>query len=424
MIVNYGKTWSFAPTTVAYPEDAAEIARLVRGAAKVRAMGSRHSWSRGIVTGDTLVSLDKLSRVLEVDKAALRVRAQAGIKLKDLIAQLEAQGLALANLGSIVEQSLGGAMSTGTHGTGIGFQCLASQVESLKLVDGDGNEREYRRGEEAFDAVAVGLGCHGIVHEMTLNVVPSFQMLALTDVVSFDDLIANLDTYVRGYDHFKLWWLVPGDRVVIFANKRTERPRDDSDFKRWFNDELISVGVYRALIALGNLDRKRFIPGINRLLTGLAGKRFERTCKSYVGFLTPVPPVHREAEWAFDYAGAKELLTRYRALLSHDGHAYSFVQEVRFTKGDGFWLSPGYQRDSIWLSMYNMDSDERWNAQLDRFNTFAMANGGRPHWGKEARLDAAYLGAQFPRRAEFRELMRLHDPREKFVNAWARSIFA
>ena len=99
-------------------------------------------------------------------------------------------------------------MATGTHGTGLGFQCLASQVESLKLIDGEGNGRVYRRGEDAFDAVAVGLGCHGVVHEMTLHVVPSFQMHAITDTLDFDELIENLEAIVEEHDHFKFWWLV------------------------------------------------------------------------------------------------------------------------------------------------------------------------------------------------------------------------
>jgi L-gulonolactone oxidase len=424
MIANYGKNLRFAPKLVAYPANADEIARHVRSARKVRAMGSRHSWSPGIVTDDMLLSLDRMNRVLDVDTTSLRVTVQAGIKLKDLVRHLDARGLALANLGSIIEQSLAGAMATGTHGTGIAFQCLASQVESLKLVDGAGRERELRRGERAFDAVVVGLGCFGVVHEMTLRVVPSFQIHAITDVVPFDDVIENLDAYVRGFDHFKLWWLVPSDRVVVYTHKRTGEPRNDSDLTRWFKDELISVAAYRTLVALGKVNRARFIPTINEWLTSMAGARFERTCKSYVGFLTPDPPVHRETEWAFDYAHAKDLLRKYRVLLTTGGHAYNFIQEVRFTQGDDFWLSPAYGRDSIWLSMYNIDADAPWRAQLARFETFAMANGGRPHWGKEGRLDAAYLAAAYPRREAFRVLMKEHDPGEKFVNAWAETIFA
>jgi FAD/FMN-containing dehydrogenase len=422
-ISNYGRTWSFSPAKVAYPTSAAELAAVVRGARRVRVMGSRHSWSKGIVTDDTLVSLDRMSRVLAIDRSALRVTAQAGIKLCDLIVQLEAHGLALGNLGSISEQSLAGAISTGTHGTGLGFPCLAAHVESFKVIDGRGEERCVRETDAAFAASIVGLGCLGIIHEMTLRVVPSFQMHAVTGTARFDDVIANLEGYVGGFDHFKFWWFVPDENLIVFKNDRTSRPRNDSTVKRWVRDDVLSVMIYRSLVALGKLDRKRLVPGMNRFLTREGGRHFDCICKSHVAFQTPVPPVHRETEWAFDYAGAKELLADYRELLLSSGHTYNFIQEVRFTKGDDFWLSPAYRRDSIWLSMYNMDTDARWSDQLRQFEAFARTHGGRPHWGKEATLDADYLRSQWPEMARFSDLRREHDPEGRFVNAWAEQVF-
>ena len=420
---NYGKNWSFTPAAVHAPKTAAELGAIVRGATKLRVMGARHSWSKGIVTDATLVTLDRMTAFVHVDAKALRATVQAGIRLKDLIAGLETHGLALANLGSIREQSLAGAIATGTHGTGLGFRCLADQVVSLKLIDGKGDERTLAKGDAAFDAAVVGLGCLGVVHEITLAVVPSFQMHAITETMPWAELLTNLDALVRGHDHFKLWWLVPEDRVIVFRNDRTAEPRNDSDLKRWFRDEVLSVAVYRFLVAVGKRSRKRLIPGINRFLTGEVGKRFERICKSYVGFLTPVPPIHRESEWAFDYAGARELLAKYREHLLTSGHTYNFVQEIRFTKSDPFWLSPAYGRDSIWLSMYNMDTDAHWDAQLAAFDAFARANGGRPHWGKEASFDPAYLRASFEKLGAFGEVMREYDPDRKFINDWIARIF-
>ena len=121
-VKNYGRTWTFRPSTIVYPESAAQLQAVVASARKVRVMGSRHSWSKGIHTDGTLVSLDRMSRLVRVDRENLRVTVQAGIKLGDLIARLEEYGLALTNLGSIDEQSLAGAISTGTHGTGKAFR--------------------------------------------------------------------------------------------------------------------------------------------------------------------------------------------------------------------------------------------------------------------------------------------------------------
>ncbi len=422
-IRNFGNNVVFEPAHVASPRSAEELVAIMKGARKVRVMGARHSWSEAIVTDDTLVSLDEMRQLVELDKEKRVARVQAGMKLFELIAALEAEGMALENLGSISEQSIAGAIATGTHGTGIEFQCLASQVESLRLIDGEGNDRRYDKGEPDFDAVVVGLGSFGVVYEVTVRVVPCFQMHAITDVAPFDDVLARLDAYVRGHDHFKLWWLPPGNDVVLFQNRRTDEPRNDSDFQRWVKDELVAVVVYRSLLAIGKLNRKAFIPGINRFLTKTVSARFERICKSHVGFLTPVPPVHREGEWAFDYANAPRILAAYRKMLLESGHTFNFIQEIRFTKADPFWLSPGYGRDSMWLSLYNVDTDERWNQQLALVDAFAKEHGGRPHWGKEAHFDAAFLRAQYPKLADARALMCAHDPEGKLTNPWISRLF-
>jgi len=402
VVTSYGKNFAFRPSSIELPDSAQALRGVVLRAKKLRVMGSKHSWSTGIVTEDTLVSLDRMTRVLKVDLGALLVTVQAGIKLKETLA---------------------GAIATGTHGTGLGFQCLAAQVESLRLIDGEGNDRALAKGDPEFDAVVVGLGCFGIIYEVTLSVVRSFQMHAITDLARFDEVIENLDAYVTGFDHFKFWWLVPGDELIVFKNRRTQEPRNDSDLVRWFKDDFLSVVVYRSLVALQRLDRKRLVPLVNKHLGREVGKHFDRICKSYVGFLTPVPPVHRETEWAFDYKDAKRLLREYRRVMLASGHTYNFIQEIRFTRADDFWLSPAYQRDSIWLSMYNMDTPARWSDQLRQFEAFAREHGGRPHWGKEASIDAAYLEAQWSKISEFRDLIRRFDPQGKLVNEWARQVF-
>jgi L-gulonolactone oxidase len=416
---NFGQTWSFSPREWLFPRSEREIADAVCAARKVRVVGSAHSWSRGVITDHTLLSLDRMNRIVHVDRAALRVTVQAGIKLKQLIAQLAKLGLALSNLGSIADQSLAGAIATGTHGSGRNFRCLADQVEAFRLIDGEGRERRFTRGQGDFDAALVGLGCFGVVYQVTLAVVPCFQLHAITDMAPYEHVVDCLDTYVKSYDHFKFWWLVPTDKVILFQNNRTERPRNDSTLKRWFKDELLAVLVYRSLVKLQGLDRERLVPLVNEQLGEQVGKRFDRVCQSHIGFLTPSPPVHRETEWAFDCADAKPLLRAYRKLLVQSGFSYNFIQEIRFTKADPYWLSPAYQRDSIWLSMYNMDEDHRWQQQLRLFEQFAREHGGRPHWGKEASFDRTYSLSQWPQLPAFSALARSYDPKARFVNEWA-----
>ena len=421
-IENFGRTWAFTPAQFASPTSREELVDVVRSASKVRVMGARHSWSRGIVTDDTLITLDRLNAVLDVDREAMQVTVQAGVRLKDLIVELEGRGLALDNLGSVVEQSMAGAISTGTHGTGIGHRCLADLVQALTLIDANGEVRELDRSHPDFPAVVVGLGGFGVIDTVTVSVVPTFQMHAITESMPFGDLIANLDSLVRSHDHFKVWWFVPNDDVIVYRQDHTDAERNDSDFQRWFKDEFLAVLTYRPMIALQRLWRDPLVAWTNRLLGGAYAKRFERICKSHAAFLTPDPPVHRETEWAFDYADAAELLREYRGFMLGSGYSYNFVQEIRFTGRDDFWLSPSQGRDSIWLSMYNIDGDERWLAQRAQFEEFARAHGGRPHWGKEADFEAARLADHYPRLSDFSALRAAYDPDGKFENDWVRRV--
>lgn len=421
-IENWSGDWSFTPRRVLEPTSASEIAGIVRDAREVRVMGARHSWSKGIVTQDTLLSLDRMTRLVNVDQSAMQVTVQAGIRLKDLVVELEKHGLALANLGSIAEQSLAGALSTGTHGTGIGFRCLADQVQALKLIDGQGQERALDRSHPDFNAVVVGLGAFGVVHEMTLSVVPTFQMHFVTELMPFLEVIDNLEELVRGHDHFKFWWLVGDDQAIVFRQQRTQEPRNDSDFSRWLKDEVLGKGVYRSLLALQKVERERMVRLTNHVIGRSYGQRFERICKSHVAFLTPDPPLHRESELAFDFAGASQLMREYRDLLLRMGHSYSFIQEIRFTAADEFWASPAYGRESLWLSHYNIDTPPRWDDQLRRFLSFARDHDGRPHWGKEARFESAYLRQQYPKLDEFGALRRQYDPDNKLANRWLRQV--
>ena len=422
-VVNYARNVRFTPAEIVEPESLDELSEIVRASRTLRVMGAKHSWSRGIVTGDTLVSLDGMNRILEVDREHLQVRVQAGIRLHELIEQLAEHGLALENLGSIAAQSLAGAIATGTHGTGREYRCLADQVESLRLVDGEGNERSLSREHPDFDAAVVGLGALGVVHEMTLDVVPRFRMHAITETLPFDEVIAQLDRLLLEWDHFKFWWLVPSDDVIVFKQRRTDEPCDESDLQRWLKDEVLAVGGYRAMLALQKLRRDPLVGWTNRVIGREYGKRRERVCRAEHAFLTPDPPVHRESEWAFDLDDPRGLLREYRLLLRRSGHGYSFIQEIRFTQEDPFWLSPAYGRDSIWLTSYNVDTPRRWGEQLQLFSAFARAHGGRPHWGKESVVDRAYLHQAFPRLGDFAALRPSYDPGGRFINEWLRELF-
>lgn len=411
----------FKPRRRVKPRTVEDLATIIRESPHIRAVGAAHSWSPAIVTDDTLVSLDRMRAPIAIDRAASQVTVQAGMRLRELNRYLDGHGLALANLGSIDSQSVAGVIATGTHGTGKNFRCLSAQVARLDLVDGTGRAVTLDRGHPDFAGAVVGLGALGIVHAVTFDVVPAFRLHDVTGLARFEDVIETIDEHVASADHFKLWWLCPGDDAVAFRFDRTDEPPNDSRLRRWFKERVISVVVYRTLLAVGHLSGRRWIPRINRFLSRAGGKALDRIAPSHIGFLTPIPPVHAESEFAFDVADAKPLLREYRRLLPYGGHSYNFIQELRFSKADDLWLSPAYQRDSIWLSLYNIDR-KNWRAQLAKFEAFARANGGRPHWGKEATFDRDYLRERYPRLADFAALVARYDPERKLRNDWLDGI--
>ncbi len=419
---NYGGNIRFTPARRVLPRSADEIAQIIRSSTRVRAVGAAHSWSPAIVTDDTLVSLDRMRGVIHLDRDKKQVTVQGGMRLYELNAYLDKQGLALANLGSIDRQSVAGVIATGTHGTGRQFRCISAQVARLELVDGTGTHVVLERGQPEFDGAVVGLGALGIVHAVTFDVVDAFRLHDTTGLASFDEIIENFDEHVASADHFKVWWFVPNERAIVYRFRRTSEPANDSRVRRFLKERMLAVAAYRSLLVIGQLSGRRWIPAINRYLNREAGRALDRIAPSYIGYLTPSPPVHRESEWAFDIKDAKPLLREYRRLLPDGGHSYNFIQELRFSKADDLWLSPAYQRDSIWLSLYNIDP-KNWSAQLAKFEAFGRANGGRPHWGKEAAFDRAYLRAQYSRLDDFAALAARFDPQRKFRNAWLDQIF-
>lgn len=387
-------------------------------------VGSGHSWSAACLTNDTLVNLDNYSQVLNLNKEKLQVKVQSGIKLWQLNEHLDKHGLALKNLGSIAKQSLAGAISTGTHGTGINFQILASQIEEFSLIKADGQKitLHHERDKNLFNQGVVSLGCLGVISEITLNVAKAFNLHDVTIAVPFNQALEKLNELIKTTDHFKMWWFPHTDKMVLYKYQQTTKSRNDSAFRQWFMDEFISVNIYRTLLKIGNINRQ-WRKQINRLLVLNFKSPLNRVEKSYKVFNVPEPPVHRETEWAFDISAADNLLSDYKQMIDRSEHRINFIQEIRFTKADEYALSPCYQRDTIWLGVYNAD-DSGWHELMTDFEELARKYNGRPHWGKEFTIDKKYLSEVYPEFNAFDQLRKQFDPEQKFSNAYIQKIFS
>ncbi len=405
------------------PETEDEIISIIKKHHKIRLVGTAHSWNEICVSDEALINLDKYSKVLQIDKNAKTIKVQSGIKLTKLNELLDKENLALQNLGSIATQSLAGAISTGTHGTGINFQTLGSQIIEFTLIKADGEKVLINRenDNELYNAAILSLGCLGVISEITLQVTNAFNLHDYTETIVFDEVVENLDDLLAENDHLKFWWLPPATNLIVYKYNRTNEKTNDWRIRQILKDEVSSILFYRSMVKIAS-KYPNFAPKVSRIMTRLFKKPLDRIEKSYKVFNVPEPPIHRETEWAFNAKRAKEILTAYKKNLLESKFNFNFVQEIRFTKADDFWLSPSYKRDSLWIGFYNYEH-ENWKELLPFHEEFARKYNGRPHWGKEFTIDKNYLRKQYEKFDDFFSLKKEFDSERKFENEFIKRMF-
>jgi L-gulono-1,4-lactone dehydrogenase len=410
---NWSRGQSCAPAEHVRPQSRAELSEAVARGRAVRVAGAGHSFSGGVPTDGTLLSLERLDRVLDVDRASGLVRAEAGIDLHRLVRELHAHGLALPNLGDVDAQSLAGALVTGTHGTGARLGNLASGVEAMELVLADGSEGVVDGGDE-LRAARVSLGALGVVAAVTLRCVPSFRLHAVDHPLPLEDVLGSLDERVDGNDHFELFTFPHSPLALTRTNNRTEAPATPRRPRReWLQDVAMDNHVF------GLLNRTarrvpRAIPRINRAAGRAASKR-ERVADSFDVFASPRLVRFEEMEYALPRARAADAVRAAREILAR--HPVSFPIELRFSAGDDALLSPAHARDSAYVAVH-VFAGMAYEAPFREVEAVMREWDGRPHWGKRSFLGAAELAPRYPRWADFAALRERLDPEGRFVNPW------
>ncbi|HBZ70640.1 MAG TPA: FAD-linked oxidoreductase, partial [Deltaproteobacteria bacterium] len=353
---NWGRTVVAHPRAELHPRSEPELCEIVREAARaglrVKAVGAGHSFSAIAATDGWLVQLDRYARVLGVDRERMTVTVEAGIPLARLSQELLADGLALPNLGDVAYQSVAGAISTATHGTGRKLGNLATFVRGLSLVLADGEVLACSLEErpEIFRAARVGLGALGILSTVTLQCVPAFALHALEMPLRLDAVLEALDEHVDGNDHFEFFWVPHTGWALTKRNNRTERPIAPRGPWPQFRDELLWSNLAFGLVCrLGRL-RPQWIPRLGRALPNPG--RVEYVDHSHRVFASPRLVRFAEMEYAIPRAAAKEAVSRLVAMVKARGFLLSFPVEVRFVAADDIPLSPAYGRESCYIAVH------------------------------------------------------------------------
>ena len=421
---NWGRTEAVTPVRVERPASVEAVQRAVLAAARaglpIKAVGAGHSFTGIAVASGVQLDLSALSGVLDVDVPAARVTLGAGTFLYDLPRMLRPFGLALTNMGDIDRQTLAGAISTGTHGTGSQFGGIAAQVIGAQLVTADGSLLTVSRTENAelLPAVALALGALGILVSITLQCVPEFVLHARERAERLDDVLETLPQRVEEADHFEFYWF-PHTRTALtktntrFGSAVARSPLSGS--QRFVDDWLVSNQLFRLTCSLGRLAPP-VVPRINRLAEKLTGTREYADLSPRV-FATRRTVRFREMEYAVPAAAVPTVLREIDALIERRGWRISFPVEVRFAAQDDLWLSTAHLRETGYIAVhrYFRDPHEQYFEAVEEIMT---EHAGRPHWGKLHTGDAASLRAAYPRFDDFVGLRDRLDPERLFTNAY------
>jgi L-gulono-1,4-lactone dehydrogenase len=423
---NWAGTATATPARWCRPRSEAEISTAVKDAAsaglQVRALGSGHSFTAAAATSGVALDLSQWTGITAADTRTGLVTVRSGTTLHALNAELGGFGLAMANLGDIDAQTLAGALSTGTHGTGARLGGLATQVEALELVLADGSvvSCSATSRPELFAAARIGLGALGVITTVTLRCVPSFTLLADERPVPVEEVLEQFDTLAAANDHFEFYWFPYGRKALVKRNNRLSPggpgvAHPMPGWRRLWEFEVMENAAFGTLCRIGRA-RPRLIPALNRFSSAALSSR-SYTDLSHRVFVTPRRVRFAESEYAVPRESLGQVIAELRRAVPCLRDPVMFPVEVRVAAADDIWLSTAYGRESAYVAIHQY-AGLPYRAYFDRFESIVAEVAGRPHWGKLHSLDAERLRPLYPRYDEFRRVRAEVDPEARFANPY------
>ncbi|CAG8713379.1 13154_t:CDS:2 [Dentiscutata erythropus] len=350
-IYNWHKTVCNTSELYFEPESEDDIVKIIELAKKnkrnVRAIGMLHSPSDLPFSDGYIISMKKLNRVIEVDVdlEAKTVTVEAGIEITQLNEELSKHGLALSNLCAISDLTIGGAISTATHGTGINFGCLSAQIKSLTLfTDSRGKMHcSETMNSDIFKAALCSLGALGIITQVTIQCETAFLLEANQTPAKLDHILDNLDSIVHSAEHVRFWWFPHTDDCITWKANRTNKKPSPQKLS-YINDTLFGFHLLQLILYLSRF-RSSIVPKINQLIFSFKfSKPIHFIDDSYKVFCFDCLFSQYVNEWAIPIEKAKYAIRDLKRWVETSEVSAHYPVEIRFVDQDDIWLSPSYGR--------------------------------------------------------------------------------
>jgi FAD-linked oxidoreductase len=425
---NWSGGVSETSTLVAGPTSETAVKALIIGAAgsglKIKSVGAGHSFNDIAATEGLRLHFDDYRGLVSVNSDTNVATFRAGTKLHELPKLLKPYGLALANQGDIDAQTISGAISTGTHGTGLGFSGLSGMVKSLRMVLADGSVVycDERTHPDLFEFARIGLGALGVILEVGLQCVPAFRVAAAEDTMPLDEVLDSFVAQARTHDHVEFFWFPHAEQALVKTNRRLA-PGEEPDesyapqtaLAKFVDEEVVQNWAHQLVVSLGSVA-PGLVPKVNQFAAGMMGHR-HYVDDSHGVFVSQRRVRFNEMEYAVPLEDGPEIVREIRRMIEARDWRISFPVEVRCAGADDVPLSTAYGRDSMYIAVhqYARESHVEYFGAIEEV---LVAAGGRPHWGKLHTLGADDLRERYDRFDDFIALRGDVDPNRVFANQY------
>jgi len=416
------KNWSgnqvCEPAELFIPEsERALVQKLKSTTDKIRVVGGGHSFSPVVPSNEILASFKKLNNIIRYNNVTHTATIGAGAHLYNLTPKLHEMGLAFANQGDIDRQTLGGAVSTSTHGTGSALQSFAGMVKGFRLVTADGQiiECSPENNAELFYGGTVALGALGLVTQYDMQLMPSYKLKEKVYPANLDDMLHSFFEKSAENRNFELFPFFYSDTVLVKELNITEEAVTPIKDPLLNDDILLSIGLTLAGKSARRVDQ------VQSMIASLLSE------ETRVGYSHDIYPSVRnvpfnEMEYELPKENAMECLKEIIDTGRKKEFPIFFPLEIRTIKSDDFWMSPFYQRETVSISIHRYHQYD-YDAYFPTFDTIFKKYGGRPHWGKLSYHQQEDIRKVYPRYDDFVALRKRLDPTGRFSNDYLNKLF-